>query len=389
MDGDVMPVENPSQCQAASAMLERLFAECERVQGSDIHVAAGSAPRLRVQGALRPLDGFPVAEPALCEAIGICLGRTSVPADVADPAAAVHALLAKAGSVDGAVTSPGGSRYRFNVFRENGQVAAALRRLDDNFHSLRDLGLPEALADFCDCRDGLVIVTGPTGSGKSTTLATLVDQINRTREGHVITIEDPVEYIHQSRKCLVNQRQIGRDAPGFNTALVDALREDPDVILVGEIRELDTIRTAITAAETGHLVFTTLHSGDSAGAIERLVSVFPAGEQDGIRHQLAMVLRGIFAQHLLPSATGGRRVPAYELLLVNPAVANLISTGRSRQIYSAMETGTGQGMITLDQCLAGLVAGGRVSERVASALSRNPETLRNRVLSAGAAGRGL
>ena len=383
-----MSLENLPQSPAATEMLNHLFETCESLQGSDIHLAAGTVPRLRVQGALRPLDGFAVADAALCDAIGVSLGRTSLPADVTDAAPVVHSLLSRQGSIDGAVTSPGGSRYRFNIFRENGQTAVALRRLDDRFLTLRELGLPEILGGFCDCRDGLVIVTGPTGSGKSTTLATLIDQINRTREGHIITIEDPVEYLHASRKCLVNQRQIGRDAPSFNGALVDSLREDPDVILVGEIREVETIRTAITAAETGHLVFTTLHSGDSAGAIERLVSVFPAAEQDGIRHQLAMVLRGIFAQHLLPSATGGRRVPAYELLFVNAAVANLISTGRSRQIYSALETGAGQGMITLDQCLAQLVAHGRISDHVASVLSRNPETLRNRILSGRAEGRG-
>lgn len=360
-------------------ILNKLFAECEARAGSDIHIAASLQPRLRVQGVLAPVQGFPELSPEQAENIAVFLGKTSFAGADVDSVSKVKGALLEKGSVDGAVTSPAGCRYRFNIFRESGQTAIALRRLDDKFLSLPELNLPAKLADFCNCRDGLFIVTGPTGSGKSTTLATLINEINRIREGHIITIEDPVEYIHKSQKSLVNQRQVGRDAVSFYSALVESLRQDPDVILVGEIREVETIRTAITAAETGHLVFTTLHAGDCAGAVERMISVFPSGEQDGIRHQLAMVLRGIFAQHLLPSEKGGRRVPACELMVVNPAIANLIASGRSNQIYSAIETGQALGMLTLDQSLARLCNDGLISEFTACALSKNPEMLKTRI----------
>ena len=364
----------------AHAFLERIFARCESLGASDVHLAAGQPPWLRVRGRLSP-DPGPVLGAAEMDAAAAALGATTLPpgAAPAEARGALLARLAERGAIDGACSSASGARYRFNLFREGGRTAAALRRLDEGFRTLAELGLPETLGSFCDCRDGLVVVTGPTGSGKSTTLATLLDRVNRTRAGHIVTIEDPVEYLHAPRRCLVSQRQVGRDAPGFHEALVEALRQDPDVVLVGEIRELETIRTAITAAETGHLVFTTLHAGDCAGAVERLVSVFPAGEQDGIRHQLAMVLRGIFAQHLLPTADGAGRVPACELMVATPAVANLVATGRSNQLYSALETGSAQGMFTLEQSLAALVAAGRVASAAAEALSRAPEALRKRL----------
>ena len=206
-------------------------------------------------------------------------------------------------------------------------------------------------------------------------------RVRCTRRGHIITIEDPIEYLHKPVQCVVNQRQVGLDAPSFNDALVAALRQDPDVVLVGEIRDLDTIRTAITAAETGHLVFTTLHAGDCVGSIERLVSVFPADEQDGIRRQLALVLRGIVAQRLLPAVANGlaqRRVACSEILMNTPAIANLIASGKGAQIYSAMETGTGAGMQTFEQDLARLWVARRISETTAFAMARNPQVLRDR-----------
>ena len=359
--------------------LNDIFAKCEAMGASDIHLAAGQAPWMRVRGVLRPLDAAALDAAAVARVAALLFASSSLSgAPVsADAPARLKAALAR-GAIDGAASSPSGARYRFNLFVEGGRTAVALRRLDNEFRTLAALGLPERLDGFCDCRDGLVIITGPTGSGKSTTLATLIDRVNRTRQGHIVTIEDPVEYLHQSRQCLVSQRQVGRDALGFNEALVEALRQDPDVILVGEIRELETIRTAITAAETGHLVFTTLHAGDCAGAVERIVSVFPSDEQDGVRRQLAMVLRGILAQHLLPTADGGGRVPACELLVSTTAIANLIATGRGNQIYSAIETGAAQGMFTLDQSLASLVAHGRVAPEVAQRLCRNPESLSRR-----------
>ncbi len=371
---------------AMSELLAKLFAQCEATKASDVHLAHGEIPRFRMQGQLVPHPAFTALNAEEVDSLAMELGLETLPVGCADGTERVRTTLLREGALDGAITSPGGSRYRFNLYRDNAATAVALRRLDDTFRSLEALGLPPQLANFCSCLDGLVIVTGPTGSGKSTTLATLIDQINRTRQGHIITIEDPIEYRHPSQRCLVNQRQVGRDAKSFNAALVEALRQDPDVILVGEMRDLGTIRTAITAAETGHLVFATLHAGDCAGAVERLVSVFPAEEQEGLRHQLALVLRGIFAQHLVPAVTGGR-VPACELLINTTAVANLIATGRSAQLYSVLETGTKQGMLALDQSLAALVASGRLSEEAALALARTPEAVRRRVRLEGGMGR--
>ncbi len=358
--------------------LAELLAQCEATRSSDIHLAVGQSPRFRMQGRLVRHPAFSAFNSEEVDAVAMELGLETLPLGCPDGTERIRMTLLREGSIDGAVTSASGMRYRFNLFREAGRTAVALRRLDNEFRSLEQLGLPPHLVNFCQCQDGLVIVTGPTGSGKSTTLATLINQINCSRQGHVITIEDPVEFVHESRMCLVNQRQVGRDAKSFNDALVESLRQDPDVILVGEIRDLATVRMALTAAETGHLVFTTLHSGDCVGAIERLVSVYPPEEQEGVRKQLALVLRGIFAQHLFPAISGGR-VAAYELLVNTSAVANLIATGRSAMIYSAMETGANRGMVSLDDSLAQLLLAGRIGESAAMSLSRSPETLRRRL----------
>lgn len=366
----------------AVSVLHILFGDCEKYGASDIHLSSNEPARFRIQGALRPAASCaPPLSASLVASIGMHLAATSLPEGVSP---VEHFRLS--GSADGAVTSPSGKRYRFNVFRERGSVAIALRRLNDRFLSLGELGLPAELAECTRYPYGLVIVTGATGSGKSTTLATLIDAINASRDCHVITIEDPIEYLHESRRALVHQRQIGRDAPDFHTALVSALRQDPDVILVGEIRDLPTIRTAITAAETGHLVFTTLHAGDCVGAIERLCAVFPSDEQDAVRRQLALVLRCIFAQRLLPKRTAAgsppERIACGELLFNTPAIANLIATGRSAQIYSAMEIGTKNGMRTLEQDLVRLVSAGLVDNEVALAQTHNRDILRERLRTA-------
>ena len=361
------------------ALLESLFAACEESKASDLHLATGLAPRFRVRGALVEFGGYRPFDAKSVDAVAMELGLSTLPLGTPDGTEKVRYTLVKEGSIDGAVTAPSGVRYRFNLFREMGKTAVALRRLDAEFRSFEQLGLPRRIADFCMETDGLVAVTGPTGSGKTTTLGTMLNRINETRDAHIITIEDPVEYVHTTKRCLVNQRQIGRDTKSFNDALVAALRQDPDVILVGEIRDLGTVRTALRAAETGHLVFTTLHAGDCAGAIERLISVFPADEQSSARHQLALSLRGIVAQHLVKTADGKGRVPACEVLVNNTAVANLIATGRSAQIYSILETGTALGMRTLDQSLSELLAQGKISEAAAMSLSKNPDALRARV----------
>ena len=371
-----------SKSMDMEARVDRWFRACEEGGASDIHLAPGAPPYWRVQGNLEPMPGEAALGPGETGAAADELVRRMT-GRVGD---GWEAATRGRGALDGACSSKGGARYRFNAYRRRtegaggaSELSVALRRLDDRFRSLAELGLPGGLADFCGAPHGLVIITGPTGSGKSTTLATLIDAINRTRAGHIITIEDPVEYVHRPAKSLVDQRQIGLDAPDFHTALVDALREDPDVILVGEIRETETIRTAITAAETGHLVFTTLHAGDCPGAVERFVSVFPSGEQEAVRRQLAMVLRGIVAQRLFPRENGkGGRVPACEVLRGTAATANLIAAGKTVQLYTAMETGSAAGMQTMDQDLERLVRTGAISAGTALGAARYPEAFRRR-----------
>ena len=344
-----------------------LLSACVALGASDLHLSPGLPPMLRLQGVLQPVEGATVVSARDMEKIGLRLS-------------AVMPDGIERGSIDGAIAGPEGTRFRFNLFRRQGELAAALRRLEETFQSLTELGLPTSIDSLCDLRDGLVLIGGPTGAGKSTTLGTLIDRINRTRACHIVTIEDPIEYIHRPRKAIVNQRQVGIDAPSFNEALVAALRQDPDVILVGEVRDQATIRTAITAAETGHLVFTTVHAGDCVGVIERLVAVFSADEQDGIRRQLSLVLRTVVAQHLLPSVDEkARRIVASEVLHVTPAVANLIAIARSAQIYSSMEAGQAQGMQTLEQDLARLCVSGRITETTAIAMARNVGVLKDRI----------
>lgn len=389
------PLSNLDEVRNAAdpaAKFQQLLALCVELGASDLHLVSDLPPHARVEGPLRPVGEILSATELNAMVEHLLTGRDRTP-------------LERTGSIDGAITSADGTRFRFNVFRRQGTLALALRRLEDRFRTLKELGLPDSLYELSSLPDGLVVIAGPTGSGKSTTLATLLDRINKTRHCHLITIEDPIEYVHRTDKALVNQRQIGTDASTFNDALVASLRQDPDVILVGEIRDLETIRTAITAAETGHLVFTTVHAGDCVGAIERLVSVFPADEQPGIRRQLALVVRAIVAQHLLvadgnragvdfgtdagtnsgtdstpPAADAPRRrVLASEVLIMTPAVANMVALGKPTQIYSAMESGTSFGMRTLEQCLADLAVRGTISEQTALTLSRNGDVLKERI----------
>ncbi|MGA2497929.1 MAG: PilT/PilU family type 4a pilus ATPase [Tepidisphaeraceae bacterium] len=364
-----IPAETPAKMPGQA--LARLLDECERLGGSDLHLAPGREPQVRVHGELGPIpDHGPLTSGELDAMSDVLMNSGQ------------RRSLGERGSADGACSSPGGARFRFNVFLRQGLRAIVLRRLEDRFRKLSELGLPDDLYRLADLPDGLVVMSGATGTGKSTTLATLIDKINRERHCHIITIEDPVEYLHTPRLAQVNQRELYTDVPDFNEALIASLRQDPDVILVGEIRELRTIRTAIAAAETGHLVYTTVHAGDCVGTIERLVGVFPADEQDGIRRQLSLVLRAIVSQQLLPSV--GRdgkkgRIATAEVLINTPAVANLIALGKSNQIYSSMETGRSFGMQTLEQDLARLLVSGRITEQTAIATARNVSALRERV----------
>lgn len=354
--------------------LELLLEACVAAGASDLHLCAGEPARLRRHGVLAAHRDERRYSGEQIEAwLDMVLSENQ------------RAELGRKGSVDFGLSSVGGERFRGNAFRAMDSMQVALRHLDNRFRSIEDLGLPQVLRDFARMRDGLVLVTGATGSGKSTTLAALIDEINGELDGHIVTIEDPVEFIHTSRRCLVRQREINRDCTDFAGAVRAALREDPDVILVGEMRDLETMRAALTAAETGHLVLSTLHTQDAAGSVERLAGAFPAQEQEVARLRLSLTLRGVVSQRLLPRADGLGRVPAIEVLVTTTAVANHIASGRSQQIYSAIETGSTLGMQTLEQSLVRLVADGRVAPAVARAQAGNPPAFDRLLKHAGSA----
>ena len=282
------------------------------------------------------------------------------------------------GSVDLAVEIAAGelsSRYRVNIFKQQRGVAAALRPIRRGPPSLRELNLPDHLYELVEFRNGLVLVTGPTGSGKSTTLAALVEHLNHSAERHIITLEDPIEYLYEPERCLIHQREVGRHVESFAAGLRAALREDPDVILVGEMRDRDTISAALTAAETGHLVLSTLHSGTPWTAIDRMIDVFPADQQRQVRLQLSDVLRSIVSQHLLPSTSPPLRIPAYEMLRVTSGVASQIREDKLHQIQSSIQTGRDNGMVSLERCLAELLRGGQIDAETARAAAHDERSL--------------
>jgi twitching motility protein PilT len=344
--------------------LGRLLSLCVEADATDLHLSSGATPRVRVHGELRPIEEEGALDAELLERMARSLMNDRQARTFRDKLA-----------LDLAVSGDDGTRFRVNVYRERGGIAFAVRRLENVFRELEDWNLPRQLAELTRLRDGLVLVTGPTGSGKTTTLASLLHMINRERACHILTIEDPIEYLHGNIRALVHQRELHTTVRTFGEAVRSALREDPDVILVGEMRDLDTMRTAITAAETGHLVLSTLHTGDAVGSIERMIGVFPADEQKSVRQQVSLVLREVVTQRLVPRRDRPGMVPAVEILKVTNAVANLIRTGRSEQIYSAMEGGGGQGMRTLEQELAGLVAAGTVEERDARLVAHDAGAL--------------
>jgi twitching motility protein PilT len=278
--------------------------------------------------------------------------------------------------LDCSYTLPGKSRFRMNVFLQRDSVGAVLRAIPYEIVNFDQLGLPASVKQFAELPRGLVLVTGPTGSGKSTTLASLVDIINREKALHIMTVEDPIEFLHTHKRAVVNQREVGEDTHSFSEALRHVLRQDPDVILVGEMRDLDTIATALTAAETGHLVFATLHTQDAPQSIDRIIDVFPSHQQQQIRVQLAASLQGICTQQLLRTADGSSRAVASEVLVATPAVRNLIREGKIYQIYSMMQAGGKHGMVTMDQTLAGLVKAGTVTLDAALERCSNEEDLR-------------
>jgi twitching motility protein PilT len=277
--------------------------------------------------------------------------------------------------LDMSYSLPGRARFRVNVFMQRDAVGAVFRVIPFEIMSIEDLGLPSVVADLARFPRGFVVVTGPTGSGKSTTLAAMVDVVNRERAGHIMTVEDPIEFLHKHKTCIVNQREIGADTHSFSQALKHVLRQDPDVILVGEMRDLETIGTAITAAETGHLVFATLHTQDAPQTIDRIIDVFPPHQQQQVRVQLSTTLQGVVTQQLLPTADGQGRLAAIEVMIATPGIRNLVREGKVHQIYSAMQAGGRYGMQTMDMSLAQHVKAGRITQQMAFERCHDPEEL--------------
>ena len=331
---------------------------------SDIHITAGAAPSLRIHGKLAALDDSPVLGPQETREIVYSILSDSQ-----------RQQLETAHQVDFSWSIPRTARMRVNAYMQRGAISAAFRMTPGQVDSLESLGMPQIVRDMAALPRGIVLVTGPTGSGKSTTLAALIDEINRTRDDHILTIEDPIEVLHHHKRCLVNQRELGADATSFADALRAALRQDPDVILVGEMRDLETISTALTAAETGHLVLATLHTQDAPQTVDRIIDVFPPHQQQHVRVMLSAALQAVVAQQLLPTADGKGRIPAVEILMPTPAVRNLIREGKTHQIYSAIQTGGEHGMQTMDAALVQLVRSGQISLETAKRRSSVPAEL--------------
>src|SRR3954454_14922232 len=341
-------------------LLEQMVAH----NASDLHITVGSQPALRVRGHLERMEAFPIMTADLTRQLLYRIISSEQ-----------QKRLEIERQLDLSYSIPGRARFRVNIYSQRQSLAGAFRLIPAELKSLEELGLPSTLYEMCNQPRGLVLVTGPTGSGKSTTLAALIDEINRTRADHIITIEDPIEFLHRHKKCIVNQREIGADAPTFSAALRAALRQDPDVVLLGEIRDLETTSTALTAAETGHLVFATLHTQSAPGTVDRIIDQYPAAQQEQVRMQLAGTLQGIVTQALLPTADGTGRVPALEILLPDDATRNLIRQARVEQIYSVMQTGTQRGMQTMEQSLADLVVRGVVTKDAALMCTTRPDQM--------------
>src|SRR6059036_2346794 len=350
----------PETFLSIDALLERMVAR----NASDLHVTVGTPPAMRVNGALERYQDVPDLSPEDTHQMLYRVLSTEQ-----------QKQLEINRQIDFAHSIPGLARFRVNVFFQRGTLGAAFRLIPADIKTLEELGIPTALHALTEKPRGLVLITGPTGSGKSTTLAALIDEINRKRSEHILTIEDPVEFVHRHKRCIVNQREIGPDATSFAEALRAALREDPDVILLGEMRDLETISVALHAAETGHLVFSTLHTLNAPGTIDRVIDAFPAGQQDQIRIQLAATLEGVVTQALLPTADGTGRVPALEILFPDDAVRNLIRQAKVEQIYSVMQTGTGRGMQTMEQSLSELTLRAVITIETALSRSSRPEQL--------------
>jgi twitching motility protein PilT len=355
------PNEAPPQIS-----LSELLRSLSELHGSDLHITTGSAPQVRVHGHLRPLEGY----------------RNLTSADTKQLAYSVLTDAQKHRfeenlELDFSFGVKGLSRFRANIFNQRGAVGAVFRAIPYEIRPFEDLGLPNVVKELCNKPRGLILVTGPTGSGKSTTLAAMIDKINRDRHEHILTIEDPIEFLHNHKNCLVNQREVNSDTRGFSEALRTALRQDPDVVLIGEMRDLETIESALRIAETGHLTLATLHTNSAISTINRIIDVFPSDQQSQIRAQLSLVLEGILCQALLPKAEGGGRVMALEVMIPNSAIRNLIREDKVHQIYSMMQTGQDKfGMQTFNQTLATLYHKRQISLDTALQRSSNVDELK-------------
>ena len=351
---------------APQISLSDLLKKLSELGGSDLHVTTGTPPQVRVDGHVRPLDGYR-------------------PLTSSDTKQLAYSVLTDAQKhrfeenleLDFSFGVKGLSRFRANIFNQRGAVGAVFRAIPYEIKSFETLGLPAVIKQLCEKPRGLILVTGPTGSGKSTTLASMIDKVNNDRHEHILTIEDPIEFLHNHKNCIVNQREVNADTHGFAEALRTALRQDPDVVLVGEMRDLETIESALRIAETGHLTFATLHTNSAASTINRIIDVFPSEQQSQVRAQLSLVLEGILCQALLPRASGTGRAMALEILVPNTAIRNLIREDKVHQIYSMMQTGQDKyGMQTFNQALASLYHKRQISLDVAMQRSSNAEELK-------------
>jgi len=351
---------------APQISLSDLLKKLSELGGSDLHVTTGTPPQVRVDGHVRPLDGF----------------RSLTSSDTKQLAYSVLTDAQKHRfeenlELDFSFGVKGLSRFRANIFNQRGAVGAVFRAIPYEIKSFETLGLPAVIKQLCEKPRGLILVTGPTGSGKSTTLASMIDKVNNDRHEHILTIEDPIEFLHNHKNCIVNQREVNADTHGFAEALRTALRQDPDVVLVGEMRDLETIESALRIAETGHLTFATLHTNSAASTINRIIDVFPSEQQSQVRAQLSLVLEGILCQALLPRASGSGRAMALEILVPNTAIRNLIREDKVHQIYSMMQTGQDKyGMQTFNQALASLYHKRQITLDVAMQRSSNSEELK-------------
>ena len=369
------PNPNPSSGQTANGNdnvsqkinITELFKYMKQKNASDLHITVGKPPIVRIDGVLQPVPNMPVLLPHHTQALIYSL--------LTD---AQKKKFEESNELDFSFSVRGVSRFRGNVFRQRGAVGMAVRTIPFEIKSFDDLGLPPVLKDLCNRPNGLVLVTGPTGSGKSTTLAAMIDYINENRKLHIMTIEDPIEFVHKHKNCIINQREVGTDTLTFEEALKHVLRQDPDVILIGELRDIESMRIALKIAETGHLCFASLHTNSAAQTISRIVDIFPGNEKQQIRTQLSFVLEGVISQQLIPATRGGR-VLAYEILVATPAIRNLIREDKIQQIVSHMQTGQKYGMTTLNSMLYELYSKHIISYEDAVRRSPSPEELINKI----------